>query len=127
MTLHLGVILISFFIFSKMYAWNDTYLLEKYALVSIKNSVAMAKSANVDMNVPLLLPSIKSCGTLRYMSRLAPHRPAILSSAFHLFSLLFTILLSNQCLFEMLSKWVRAQGTATTSQAIRCRSAFVSR
>ena len=35
----------------------------------------MAKRAKVDISVPLLLPSIRSVGTLRYISIDAPHRP----------------------------------------------------
>ena len=62
-----------------------TYSVLKKARVSSKNSVIMVPRANKLKKLPRLVPSIKSVGTLRYMSRDPIHRRFILSVHFVLF------------------------------------------
>jgi hypothetical protein len=51
-----------------------TYILRKNALVSSKKSDNMTATAPSDNMEPLLVPSIKSAGTFRYISSRPAHR-----------------------------------------------------
>ena len=52
---------------------DETYLEERYALVERENKVIMTITAIVDRIDPRRVPSKRSDGTLRYMSKLAAH------------------------------------------------------
>ena len=53
---------------------HKTYLVFKYALVSMTKSVSMTVTAMYDNIEPRFVPSRRSAGTFLYISRLAAHR-----------------------------------------------------